>query len=365
MNIRTFTVLCLLLILMWGCGLVATNPTNPRIIAPQQIPGIVRTIPSYLRFEYSGLMFFKGKLYASSNIGLLEYEAGRLSRLYKWSNRDDVISGPWVDSSHNSLWMLHEGLGKLIRYDGGSWLAIKKPEPEAGLTRGDVLEGFRGVGNSKDFWLEGAGHAWRWLNDKSSWATEPMPDSQDHIARIIPTSNRILYVMRNESIQSWDLDKGPTEAQTDAVYYLEGQWKLVPNRSRVNYYAEQTVTPGVDGFIRTHKGEVLRVTSSEITLMESPGVCETLAVTSSGRLLASFINLGIYEYGKGWQKKFSAPYPNTEGRHWAYLTEDNNLVAFAISVMPQMVGENRFEYPGQTTLWITNGDGLKAIPLGP
>jgi hypothetical protein len=83
---------------------------QPRAASPSQVPSIVKAVPHYTSFGYSGLAFFRGKLYATSNIGLLEYEAGHLSTLYKWYDEDDFVSGPWLDASHSSPWMLHEAI---------------------------------------------------------------------------------------------------------------------------------------------------------------------------------------------------------------------------------------------------------------
>jgi len=88
-----------------------------------------------------------------------------------------------------------------------------------------------------------------------------------------------------------------------------------------------------------------------------------MAVASSGNLLVSFNN-GVYEYSSGWRKKYTSPYPPSEAEHWTYLAENNGQVAIAITSMPQMAGENKWKYPGQTSLWISNVSGWKAVPLG-
>lgn len=366
MKLRFSTTLSLIGTLLCVFSLIASaqsKPSTPLVVSPEEVPRILKTIPSYTRFSYSGLAFFNGKLYASSNFGLLEYESGRLSRLYKWDSRDDVISGPWLDSSHHSLWMLHEGLRKLIRYDGNSWVKMKRAEPKEGLTTGDVLQGYRGIASSNNFWLEGAGQAWRSVNDGNGWLLEPGFGASGSVAMIIPMEDRILYIKRNKSVFSWALDKEPTSAQSDSVYYFDNQWKQVPNRSGEKYYAEQTVSVGNRGFLRTRQGRLLLVTQTEVTLLESPGVCEALAVTSSGNLLASFVNLRVYEYTNTWRKLFSSPYPQTEGKHWAYLTESRGQVAFAITAKPQMIGDNQWKYEGQTTLWLSTANELKVLPL--
>jgi hypothetical protein len=101
--------------------MVGQSASTPQIKSPQEASTLIRTLPGYARFGYTGLGFLDAKLYASTNIGLLEFENGNLSRLYSWSNKDDVVSGPWMDRAHQSLWIFHDGLRRLMRFDGKSW----------------------------------------------------------------------------------------------------------------------------------------------------------------------------------------------------------------------------------------------------
>src|SRR3954468_24377196 len=56
-------------------------------------------------FQYSGLVFFHGRLYASCNLGLLEVENGYPTNLYQWSKLDSVVEGPWLDTANGLLWV--------------------------------------------------------------------------------------------------------------------------------------------------------------------------------------------------------------------------------------------------------------------
>ena len=108
---------------------------------------------------------------------------------------------------------------------------------------------------------------------------------------------------------------------------------------------------------------ILRVTPSEMTRLDAPDGCEVIAATTTGSLLASFRNAGVYEYKEGWHKRFPSPYSSTEPEHWAYLAESDGQIAFAITSMPQGYGDSKM-YRGQTTLWISRGSELKAVPIG-
>lgn len=174
--------------LLWlcGCNLLALNQSNkgqPNVVPPQSIPPIIKDLPANVGFGYSGLTFFNGKLYATSNIGLLEYEGTTLSRLYKWREKDDVISGPWLDQANNSLWAFHNGINKLIRFDGKSWTLMDLPRPEDGYSRGDMLMGFRGISSNHAFWLQGGGIAWQWDAGKKAWLNVSVPDTGLFVGR--------------------------------------------------------------------------------------------------------------------------------------------------------------------------------------
>jgi hypothetical protein len=356
-------LIILLLLLVSGYVYVADTKgegPRPRVVPPQEVSKIIRAIPSYTEFGYSGLCFFNKRLYASSNIGLLEFDGRSLSRLYKWYDRDDVISGPWLDDADKSVWVMHDGINKLIRYDGNAWSMTELPRPKEGYTRGDMLEGFRGVGTSEGFWLEGGGHAWRWDNLNSVW--EPVPIPQDYpVVRFIPLPDIKLMITRHTPPPS--LVSRDEDFQSDTVQFFDKKWENVTNQTGENFFVEQVVLVNDVVYTRTTKGHILRITPAEITKLDTPGECEAMTVTTSGSLLASFRNSGIYEYRDGWNKKYSSPHPPAGGEHWAYLAESDGRVAFAVSPKPQL-HEDRVKYINQATLWLSEGDELKAVKVG-
>lgn len=333
---------------------------SPHIVSPQKVPKVIRAIPNYTRFSYSGLTFFNKKLYASSNIGLLEFDGGSLSNLYKWHDRDDVVSGPWLDVANNSVWVMHDGLGKLIRYDGEAWAMTELPEPKEGYSRGDMLSGFRGTGTSRGFWLEGGGHAWRWIAKNAAWEPVPMPQDST-LVRVLPLKDKMLLIMRHELLPFLVRDE---HFKSDTIHNDEGRFNEVPNKTGKNFFAEQVAIIGDLAYVLTREGVIFRVTPNEITRLEAPEDCETIVATTAGFLLASFRHDGIYEYAAGWRKKFPSPYPPNEAEHWTYLSESNGQIALAITSKPYLDVEHQPKDPGQTTLWISSGSELKPIPIG-
>jgi hypothetical protein len=137
----------------------------------------------------------------------------------------------------------------------------------------------------------------------------------------------------------------------------------VPNKTGINFFIESIAIIKDVAYGRTSNDLVLRITPSEITKLESPGNCEALTTTTSGTILASFRSSGIYEYTDEWHKKFNSPYPSTEAEHWAYIAESDGQVAFAITSKPRLY-EGKVKYLGQTTLWLSEGNELRNVPLG-
>lgn len=366
---RTLSAVALTAFLITKCisiaEIQATFPV-PQSLPPSEVPRIIQTIPSYAKFGYSGLAFFNGKLFASSNIGLLEYEDGLLSRLYKWDDKDDVISGPWFDEANRSLWTFHNKTNKLIRFDGKAWNAADLPRSQAGDTRGDMLRGLRGISTATAFWLESSGQAWQWEPGKNAWLNEPTPEV-GLFAGLAPLKDRKFLIMRHRYVSylaESPLNR-PDKPNSDVPYFLQdGQWRELRGKSDIRFFTKDIVGSKDSTYILAEDGRLLRLTSSEITPVEVPGEVEAMTVTTARHLIVAIRNKGIYEYSDSWQKKFSHPYPLPDGEHRSYLAESEGQVAFAITSKAKMVSQEKWENNGRTTLWVSMGTGLREIPLG-
>lgn len=143
---------------------------RPRVLPATGLSSLIKGLPSSAHFSFSGLAFFKGKLYVGSNLGLVEIVNGVPSQLYQSQSSDDVLSGPWLDKADRLLWAVDDHTGELLRFDGNTWFRMPKPTPAKGYySRGDVLEGIRLLGNDQGFWMATGGTAWRWDALESKW----------------------------------------------------------------------------------------------------------------------------------------------------------------------------------------------------
>jgi hypothetical protein len=353
-NLVLITVI--LLLDSFNSSVCIAASTNPKTIPQQQITQIINSLPDYAHFSISGARFFNNKLYVATNIGLLELKTEISIKLYRWLENDAVVEGPWFDSAHNLLWFWLPATNNLIHFNGTEWIDGKLPQND--YTRGDILKGFRGSSNKENFWLEGASRAWRWDNKNSGWIEEPTLSS-GALIRILPMQQRLLFVMRHETLDF--LVKSNTFV-SDNIQYFTDKWLEVPNSSGRNFFAEQTITWNDTAYIRTRNGDILRITESEVSVLNAPGFCEAITFTSTGSLLASIRNFGIYEYTGKWNRRFE--YPLREGdEHWAYLAEANGQVAFATSSMPKLTKDYKPTYTGTTGLWFSPGDKLKRVKI--
>ncbi len=351
---RTGTALVLLcLATSVGCSRTGM-PVEPKTIAVQEIPRLIRSLPGYAHFGYSGVSFFKGRLYASTNIGLLAVAGGKAEALYQWQERDSVVEGPWSDIANDAIWIQHASDGSLARYDGARWRRVELPPPPRGFyTRGDMMTGFIGISAPQDFWLVGGGNAWRW-GAKGDWAAEPQPPAPDWSAvrAVAPLGDTLLYIVR-EGI-------GPVPTSPYALYDRQRNWHRSPLKS-MDF--EQVVVTAEAVYVLAEDGTLFSLSAGSITLVPTPGSCEAITRTSTGGLLASFKNQGIYLFaGGGWEIKAPYPYDSTEGEHWAHLAENGGQVAYATRSMLQLLGaDGKRTYSGTAALWVLDGATLQRV----
>jgi hypothetical protein len=317
----------------------APNNGSPSILPAGKLSPLIKAQPDYAQFGYSGLTFYKGKLYVGTNLGLLELEEGRLGRVYPFQNKYSVVSGPWLDTANQLLWVLDDQTNQLLSYDGTVWHRVDLPKPQEGYyRRRDVLEGIKPSSNAKGFWLQAGGSVWRWDLTKNTWVFQNQRksnlDSQDAdtIIGVLPIGTKLLFIVRHQTLSF--LVKNSEDFASDTVVMSDGDGSAVPNSSGIRFFAENWVVADESGYVCTRDGLVLKATPVAVTRLDAPGDCETLASTESGILLASFRGKGIYEYTTDWRLRATHPYPSGNGEYWAHLSGHGKELAFAIDGKP-------------------------------
>lgn len=359
-------------IMLLQFNVLATHGESlPLTATADSVKTCVEKLPSYASFSYSGLTFFKDKLYAASGFGLLEFEKGSLVKAYQWNKRDTDVEGPWLDPKNGLLWVWIPGGDAVAYYDGQTWKTMQMPEPQNGLSRGNVLEGFRGIGNARGFWLEGAWHGWLWNGKRWNEELNPPVLTENNsviLRRLLPTDEHLYFIMFRDNELMYSDSELQQKQEGDAVYYFLGKWNQATNQSHFVFFAEQTVSTGKAGYIRTSRGDIMEVANELVQKLPTPAKCESITVSSSGSLIACFHNLGVYEFKNEWKLLFKAPYHQNEGEHWVHLAESNGQIAISVSPVPQLVAEKnsadyKTVYNSSAALWIFDGHAVTKIPF--
>jgi len=341
--------------------IIAPNTGPPRVVEASGIPAIIRALPASAHFSYTGLAYFDGKLYAATNVGLMEVEGDRVTRLYCTQKWDSVVSGAWVDVADHLLWVMDEHTHELLSFDGGRWDRVAMPTPGKGYySRGDVLEGVRPVGNPRGFWMASASSAWKWDTAEKHWKLENMPglvmtaERSDDLIGVLPIGGQLLLILRHEPLAF--LVKPDEDFQSDTAMIKASNWHDIPSRQPLRFFADQWVVAGDSGYICTRTGSVLRVTAQEISLVDTPDACEPLATGPGGVLLGSFRTKGVYQSnGASWKLKANHPYPSGQGEYWTHLSASGDQMALIIEAMPGS--------PAPKSLWVSHDDNFLPVSL--
>jgi|HubBroStandDraft_6_1064221.scaffolds.fasta_scaffold24069_4 hypothetical protein len=350
----------------------APNSGPPAVLPAAKLSDLMKGLSESAHFGYAGTAFYKGKLYAATNLGMLEIEQGKAISLYRFQKDYSVVSGPWLDEANQLLWVLDDQTQELVNFNGTVWRRVNLPKPPKGYySRGDVLEGVRPAGNTNGFWLQSGGGAWRWDSTENHWTAVPMPtlDSPyaDAIIGVMPLGAKLFFIVRRESLSF--LVKDGQDFTSDTIVTDDGGWHAVANDSGLKFLADEWVTANESGYICTRKGELLKVTPQAITRLDSPGECEALARSASGTLLASLRRVGIYEFSTDWRLRGAAPYPSGTGDYWAHLSGSGTELAFAIDGKPVVDKprssgtDMKFTRNAPTALWFAKGAEFRPVDI--
>jgi hypothetical protein len=339
-----------------GCsGVNLPSRQAYRFTPAAEIPKVIEALPSYARFSISGLAFFHDKLFVSSNIGLIEIHGAIPAGVHKWKQSDDVVSGPWFDKANDTVWIEHDGIGRLFRLSGDDWQSEKIPEPEEGFSRGDMLAGFKGTAVNESFFLLAGGHIWRWNSTTKVFELIPLPEGV-YADNAVPLDDALLLITRT-SLKSLGLAGDPP----NKLLLLDGLHEI-PAKFRDSFAVDQVASVGTSAFVLTDKREVLRVTATGIEKISTPGVADAIGSAGDGKLIGNFPGLGIFEYDLSiWRKLYSSVYDVAPEDHWAYLAAADGAIALAYSPKPRLRGNDNFEYAGTTRLWVATSNDIQEV----
>ena len=234
-------------------------------------------------------------------MGLLVLNGSNIETVAQWNARDPVIEGPWPDPANDRIWAERDDDFSLLYFDGANWHHLSLPP--AHYTRLSMLSRFSFAGGPGGLWFMAANKVWKW----------------------------------NPKRNDFDEDRNPP-------------W---PNDSRQIAFADGKT------FAVMGDEQIIERSSHGDQALSTPGPCEALTSTSSGKLLASFRGHGIYEYDGTWKLRFASPPRN--GAYEAFLSEQNGKVAYARS--PRGSGDDANHPPTRAKLWLSSVDQLLEVSL--
>jgi hypothetical protein len=349
------------------------NTGPPKQLSAVRVRGLLEALPDYASFTFSGLAFYKGTLYVSTNLGLLEVRDGKVASIYRVQRKYSVVSGPWFDRTDQLLWLMDDGTQELLTFDGVTWRRVKIP-PTNGVYASVGAEGLHPVSNANQFLLAAGGSVWRWDASQKIWHPEPQPggttsaENRGTVIGALPVENKVVFIMRRQLLPF--MVKSSDNFQSDTVVLDNDGWRSLPDASHGGFLAETWVAAGDYGYICTSSGALLKISLQSISKLDAPAECEAITSSDRGTLLASFRRTGIYEFVDGhWVLRASHPYAKGEGEYWAYLTEESGKLAYALSAKP-VIDKNRssgrdmmFTRNAPTSLWVTEGSGWKTVEV--
>jgi len=135
------------------------------------------------------------------------------------------------------------------------------------------------------------------------------------------------------------------------VYDRENNWTRQNISEQMDFGGIVANAEGV--YLRAKEGNVFLIRSENVQILEVPGRCEAITRTTTGKLLASFVNQGIFLFdNRKWDLQVPYPYGKDEAEHWAYLAESNGQIAYATTSVS-----------GSNALWVQRASKLERIPF--
>jgi len=181
------------------------------------------------------------------------------------------------------------------------------------------------------------------------------------VDRLIATDDHLYFIMRDEkqSLRVWlELEEswGIDRIIGNSVYYFaDSHWNLITNKT-IKFLSQDTAAANNKGYVRTTKGDLLEVTEGGIVKLDTPGICEAIATSPTGILLASFRRQGVFELKDQWHKLLANPYPDSEEDYEVCLTAGGQVIALSIAPRSGIPNINT-----RIAIWISEGHEWRPV----
>ncbi len=327
-----------------------------QIIAPDKASEYITTFAkNKYPIGFTGLDFYNHKLFVGSNPGVLQFNGMNIESLYHWDG--DVSQALSVDHIYNLYWMYVPNNRKIYNFNGVNWQSIPQPGLD-GSTRGDALSGIKTFQDKTNYWIIYAGKIWRYDAAHKIFAPDnPPPNSEQE-----KSYKQIKYatVIGGKKYYIFSGGLGFLDEGDNQVFYFDNGWKEVSGSSQIKFDATEIISTGNLAYIRTRTGKLLQLNPTQLSVVEIPGFCNAIAISTNGSLVASFLKKGIYIYQLGnWRKLYDYPEVEFDNEHsFVYIAEDNGKIAFSIDIFQT---KSKDSWKIRPHLWISDKNELKEI----
>ncbi len=322
-------------------------------------------------FSFTGLAFYRDRLFAGTDRGLFEIVDGKLVRRFDWSGRNDVIEELFFDRVNNCLWLRIPTIEKFVRYDGEHWSFIELPETFG--TRGESLHGFRMFNSDSRLYIHSSWAIWEWDDPGSKWRPVSLPDincsgekpGEPPVCFVdaTATENMLFAVFRKGTTARLEsmLTDQPGENESDYLLYRNGDtWEQIPNELGKFFFVKEVAGGHGGAYLLSTKNELFSVSSRGFTELPSPGEIESIASSTTGNLLVSVKNGSVFEFTTTWENRAGIDLQTTVPRTFVGMTEDKGKIAYSRSYSNG--SERRDCNIGQeTSLWIIEDGNAQCV----
>ena len=360
---------------------------NPRVIPAQDFARDVPKLPwkAYdlpVRFQVLGLCFEGNKLWASTSQGLLEIQDDQILALHHWGD-ETWASSPWTNPNRNELYVMFTGV--LMKRDSRGWWDLGPPPfryvgfgPCASQESIDALHGgyfFQGGSDSFRSVIS-CFHGERvvlWKPEAEEWeeiAGPPVTQWSATVAAVRGEPDIFFLVREPAFLQPPTYDEYHTIGRYCHVVYSiipsDREWSRRELPLALHEVATHIIAIGDSAHVRASDGALVEVAPNRVRLHETPGACEALLKSSTGQLLASFKDRGIYSLEDGWKKLRAVPYATPSTHQSALVAEHNGVVALAtVSPRPEIpfFTDQKSGQVSEDRLWLLRNGNPVSIDL--
>jgi len=147
------------------------------------------------------------------------------------------------------------------------------------------------------------------------------------------------------------LGRGLIEVQNGVATRMF-EWDKEDKCDAEKFLTEDAVATRANAYIRTKAGDLLGISETNVVKIKTPGPVEAMFGAESGRSMAVFQGLGVFELRDQWSEVLKLPYTRVDGQYHVLLAAYGGEIALAV-----------YGFSGASSLWVSQNQTWREIPL--